>query len=158
MVIAPDSASRYLSKIFDDNWMKENGYMEPDLGSDKVEDLVARRGEVHAVDLSASVGDVVGMMRTHGISQVPVLSSGRVVGMIGEGDLLGALSDGPGALDLPVSERMNSDFSIVEPGNSTGVLGQLLLQNKVVIVEDSGKVVGIITKIDYIEYVARKSH
>ena len=61
-------------------------------------------------------------------------------------------------MEFPVSERMNPDFSIVEPGNSTGVLGQLLLQNKVVIVEDAGKVVGIITKIDYIEYVARKSH
>ena len=158
LVIAPDSASRYLSKIFDDNWMKENGYMEPDLGSDKVEDLIGRRTPVHAVEIGASVGDVVGLMREHGISQVPVLSNGRVVGMIGEGDLLGALTEGPGAMELPVSDRMNPDFSIVEPGNSTGVLGQLLLQNKVVIVEDAGKVVGIITKIDYIEYVARKSH
>jgi cystathionine beta-synthase len=76
--------------------------------------------------------------------------------MIGEGDLLGALSDGPGAMALPVSDRMNSDFSVVEPGNSMAVLGQLLLQNKAVIVEDAGKVVGIITKIDYIEYVARR--
>jgi len=61
-------------------------------------------------------------------------------------------------LEKPVKQFMGTNFSIVEPENSVGVLGQLLLQNKVVIVEDSGRPVGIVTKIDYIEYVANKSH
>ena len=40
LVILPDSAVRYLSKIFDDNWMKENGYLEPEYGTDRVQDLL----------------------------------------------------------------------------------------------------------------------
>ena len=51
---------------------------------------------------------------------------------------------------------MTSDFSLVEPENSTNVLGQLLAQNKTVIVEDSGTPMGIVTKIDFIEYVAQR--
>ena len=95
-------------------------------------------------------------MREHAISQLPVMANGRVSGVVSETDLLGALTDQRGTLDSPVKQFMTSDFSIVEPGNSTSVLGQLLAQNKTVIVEDDGKAVGIVTKIDFIEYVARR--
>ena len=94
-------------------------------------------------------------MRNHGISQLPVLSAGRVAGVVSESDLLSALTD-QGNPGKPVKEFMTSDFSIVEPTNSTSVLGQLLAQNKTVIVETDGKPMGIVTKIDFIEYVARK--
>jgi len=158
LVILPDSAVRYLTKIFDDNWMTENGYLEPDFGSEQVSDLIAGRGDILTVETDESVGSVVALMRKHGISQIPVVAGGRVTGIINEGDLLGALTEEANALEKPVKQFMGTNFSIVEPENSVGVLGQLLLQNKVVIVEDSGRPVGIVTKIDYIEYVASKSH
>lgn len=156
LVILPDSAVRYLSKIFDDNWMKENGYLEPEYGTDRVSDLLGKRGAIVSVDMDETVKSVVKLMRKHGISQLPVLSAGRVAGVVSESDFLDALTEQRGTLESPVKEFMTSDFSIVEPGNSTNVLGQLLAQDKTVIVEENGAPKGIVTKIDFIEYVARK--
>ena len=156
LVILPDSAVRYLSKIFDDNWMKENGYMEPEFGQDKVKDLLGKRDSIVSVDTDESIKGVVDLMRQHGISQLPVLAGGRVCGVVSESDLLGALTDQSAKLESPVKMVMTSDFSLVEPENSTNVLGQLLAQNKTVIVEDSGTPMGIVTKIDFIEYVAQR--
>ena len=136
--------------------MKENGYLEPEYGTDRVQDLVGKRENIVSVEMDETVKGVVKLMREHGISQLPVLSAGRVTGVVSESDLLDALTDQRGTLESPVKEFMTSDFSIVEPGNSTSVLGQLLAQNKTVIVEEEGKPKGIVTKIDFIEYVARK--
>ena len=158
LIILPDGAVRYLSKIFDDNWMKENGFLEADFGTDKVQDLIQGRGDVFTVTSKATVEDVVKLMRNHGISQVPVATAGRVSGIISESDLLGVLTEEPGALEASVGDFMNPDFSVVEPDTAVGVLAEILLQNKVVIVEENGNPVGIVTKIDYIEYVAKKAH
>src|SRR3954466_520049 len=115
LVLLPDSAQKYLSKIFDDKWMRENGFLdEPDrlgtvsqlLRSKKQRPLVtARKG--------ASVRDVIALMRDNGISQLPVLGAGgRLAGIVAEGDLLNHLVKGEGegaGLDSPVDELMESD-------------------------------------------------
>jgi cystathionine beta-synthase len=158
VVIICDSATRYLSKIFDDKWMQENGFLDADFGADCVADLLQQRhADIITVRPDAAVRDVVPLLLANGISQLPVVDErGKVTGIISEGDLLRALSKGPEVLDKPVRELADLDFSLVEPANSVAVLAQLLAQGKVVIVESAGKLVGILTKIDFIAYMTRR--
>ena len=84
VILLPDSGSRYISKVYNDKWMEEQGYMEPSLGLGTVQDVVQRLGnrEPITVDASATATEAIGLMKLHGISQLPVLSDGQVRGVI----------------------------------------------------------------------------
>ncbi|MFP4597740.1 MAG: cystathionine beta-synthase [Persicimonas sp.] len=157
VVILPDSASRYLSKIFNDDWMRENGFLEEDLGEDSVADLLATKtkGLVYTAQLGDEVSEVIEAMKSHGISQLPVLDAGRVVGIVNETDVLDHLL-GEGAGSDAIDELVETQFAIVEPTNRISIIGQFFKQNKVVIVVDGKELAGIITKIDFIDYVSRQ--
>ncbi len=157
VVILPDSASRYLSKIFNDDWMRENGFLQEDWGEDVVADLLATKGQttVYTANLGDSVSEVIELMKSHGISQLPVLDAGRVVGIINETDVLDHLL-GEGAGEDAIDDLVETHFAIVEPGNRISIIGQFFKQNKIVIVVDGNRLAGIITKIDFIDYVSRK--
>src|SRR5205807_10034270 len=90
LVLLPDGASKYLSKIFDDKWMRENGFLdEPDpLGT--VADLIKskRHRELVVAHKSETIRKVIGAMKEYSISQVPVLDGKRLVGIVAEVDLL----------------------------------------------------------------------
>ncbi|NUN15755.1 MAG: cystathionine beta-synthase [Myxococcales bacterium] len=157
LVILPDGATRYLSKVFDDTWMKENGYLDNDLTSDRVSDVLKEKSKgVVTVDAGQTLREVIDLLRTHGFSQVPVVENRRVVGIVSETDILRALTRGQATLDAAVGGYVSGDYTLVESHNSTGVLTQLLAQNKVAIVADGGMPIGIVTKIDFIEYVASR--
>lgn len=165
VVIMPDSASRYLSKIFNDDWMRENGFLQQDANDDTVGDLLAqkaksakasRAGEgIYTASLGDKVSQVVELMKSHDISQLPVLDAGRVIGIINETDVLDHLL-GDGGGDAVIDTLVEARFAIVEPTNRVKIIGQFFKQNKVVIVVDDDQLVGIITKIDFIDYVSRK--
>ena len=89
VVLLPDSAQKYLTKIFDDNWMRDNGFLEPDpIGT--VADLLAAKAPGGVVTASANdkVRDVITKMKAHGISQVPVTRDGKLIGVVAEIDVL----------------------------------------------------------------------
>jgi cystathionine beta-synthase len=157
VVIIPDSASRYLSKIFNDDWMRENGFLEEEGSSDIVADLLATKAEakVYTAALGDTVSEVIEVMKSHGISQLPVMDAGRVVGIVNETDVLDHLL-GEGVGDEPIDDLVETQFAIVEPSNRISIIGQFFKQNKVVIVVDGKDMAGIITKIDFIDYVSQK--
>ncbi|MGM0574187.1 MAG: cystathionine beta-synthase [Myxococcota bacterium] len=158
LVILPDSASRYLSKIFNDTWMKEGGYLEPEIGEERVADLLARQS---ATLVSARPGDtfekVIAQMKEHGISQLPVISeAGKMRGLISENDLLTALIEGRADRQASIDGFLDNDFALVEAQNRTSLLSQLFAQGKVVVVEDGGRVIGILTNIDFIDWISTR--
>jgi cystathionine beta-synthase len=156
VVIMCDHATRYLSKIFDDDWMRENGFLGDEFGDATVADLLGNRPKgVITTELGAKVSDVVGRMKKDGISQLPVLDDGRVVGIVAETDVLNhLLEEGEG--DDTIDELIDTQFAIVEPTNRIGLIGQFFKQNKIVIVMDNNRLHGIITKIDFIDFVSRR--
>jgi len=158
--ILPDSAVRYLSKIFNDTWMREGGFLEPeDLIGDTVGDLVSRQTrEVITATTNDTFETVIRRMKEFGISQLPVLEGGRLVGLITEFDMLGALLEQRANLKTPISGFLNMQFALVEGHNSTSILAQLFSQNRVIVVEDAGKIVGILTKIDFIDWFTNRLH
>ena len=159
VVIMCDSFSRYMSKIFDDEWMRENGFLDNDLGQGTVSDMMAAVGgakrKVFSASLGQTVQDVIEMMKLHGISQLPLMDGERVAGVVAENDVLNhLLARGHG--DDPVDELADTNFAIVEPQYSVNIVGQFFKQNKVVFVVDQGKLLSVLTKIDFIDYVSRQ--
>ncbi|MDY7228726.1 pyridoxal-phosphate dependent enzyme [Hyalangium rubrum] len=155
VTVLTDSGMVYISKFHSDEWMRDNGFLEEKggtvrelLGDKKREVLTAKKGQ--KVDL------VVEQMRKHGISQMPVLSDeGRPVGMVHELDLLNALvakkigfSDSIDAIVAPLQ-------GMVAPETSLNRLREIFAQDNVAVVKDGEKIVGIVTKIDLIDYMHR---
>jgi cystathionine beta-synthase len=153
VVLLPDSGSRYLSKVFDDAWMRENGFLEPST----VGDLLAERSrEVISADDSTSVAAAIRLMKTHSISQLPVIDAvGSLHGLISEGDLLDYLVNG-GAMEHTIADLHTHSVATVTPDTSmedlTGVFGR----DAAAVVIDEGKVAGIVTKIDVIDFLASR--
>ncbi len=158
LVILPDGASRYLSKIFNDTWMREGGFLDPDLGEETVADLLARRpARLVKAAPGDTFSDVIDLMKEHGISQLPVIDDdGRMMGLIRENDLLKSLLDKSADPGSAIDDWLDNDFALVEARNRTSLLSQLFAQGKVVVVEDAGRVIGILTNIDFIDWISSR--
>jgi cystathionine beta-synthase len=159
VVLLPDSAQKYLSKIFDDEWMRSNGFLDEEDPLGTVRDLLAhkqqRRGIIGA-QRGDSLRNVIGLMKEHGISQVPVLDKGRLSGLVSEIDLLNYLLQNPGSMDVPVDELVEADYATVTPQTKIKLLKNIFNDAKLVCVLERDDLVGVITKIDLIEYLASK--
>ena len=159
VTILPDSVRNYMTKFLDEAWMKENGFAEAgwestDLGSlllrmPKRELLTAQSGETLEI--------AVGRMKENGISQLPVLDSGRLVGIVTEHDLLGRLVEGCATLSSAVAEVMFRSVNTVHRDQDAGCLLEIFSRNEIgLIVDDSGALIGLITKMDLVETLAAK--
>jgi cystathionine beta-synthase len=158
VVLLPDSAVRYLNKIFDDDWMRENGFLDPEEGLGSIRDLLAgKAAQVYTVCKNDKIKDVVDLMKNEGISQVPVLDQGHLVGIVNESGLLQVLlEDGKEGLDSPVSRVMSESYEVADPDAPVGLFNHIFSQGKVVIVWERGEVRGLITKIDVIDFIAHR--
>jgi cystathionine beta-synthase len=155
VVILPDDGSRYLSKIFSDDWMREHGFLEKDAGV--VADLLsAKEGEVITAAPSDSVRDVVARMKSYDISQLPVVDDGRLVGLVSEVALLTYLLEGDHGADDPIAPLVEPAPPVVTPEAPVGELAELFVTANAVVVISHGAVVGIVTKIDLIDHLARR--
>jgi cystathionine beta-synthase len=156
LILLPDGASKYLSKIFNDEWMKQNGFLdEPDaLGT--VADLLRKRGERKIV--TALRGDtirkVIGLLKENSFSQLPVFDKDRMIGLIAESDLLKHLVSSEGKLDDVIDPLVESDYATVTAATRVVLLKNIFNEAKLVAVQERDEVVGIITKIDLIEFLA----
>src|SRR5262245_30630860 len=108
VVIIPDAASKYLSKIFNDDWMRENGFLgESKLGY--VGDLLKNKSnEIITASPSDRVRDVIARMKAHGISQLPVVQDGKLIGAVAEVDMLRYLVSGEHSLESAIGPLVES--------------------------------------------------
>jgi cystathionine beta-synthase len=158
VVLLPDAGSRYLSKVYDDTWMRENGFLEPELGLGTVRELLEQKGrgrDLVSVTPSLRLTEVIGVLKVHGVSQVPVLEDGRVLGIVTESRLLErALTGNRG--DVAVRDLVESAYFSVEESTDVGVLTELFKRAKVAfVITDDGVPYDIVTRIDLIDYIAR---
>ena len=157
-MLLPDSASKYLSKVFNDDWLREHGFLGDEFQAGTVADLLTKKGgprEVITASPSTRLREVIEVMKREGISQLPVVDGSRVVGVVNESDVLAHVLTEGAPLDSSIEGLVENAFAIVEPTNMISLVGQMFTQGKVVMVMDQQRLVGIITKIDYIDYVSR---
>lgn len=158
VVIVPDGAWGQLGTVFNDEWMRENGYAGDDPGLGTVREVLAQRTQsLVTVTLDDSVRTVVQRMKASGVSQVPVVSGESLVGIVGEVAVLRALVSGEVHLDAAVEAIVDADYATVTPETRVDLLQSVLAEAKVVLVTDGARLLGLISKIDLIEYLARRA-
>lgn len=149
-----DGGAKYLSKMFSDFWMVENGFLPRERFGD-LRDLVSRhysQGNVVWVSPSDRLKAAYARMKTYDISQLPVMEHGKVVGILDESDLLFALHASSGTLGKPVREVMTTKLKFVDPRESVERVIGLLKNGLVALVADKERFYGIITKMDVVDY------
>jgi cystathionine beta-synthase len=156
-----DSGNKYLSKVFDDFWLAEQGLAEREHHGN-LRDLVARshrEGGTVFVAPGDSLLTAYGRMRRADISQLPVLEDGKLIGIIDEGDIL-AKVEGPyeGRWDRfnePVGSAMARQLHTLQADQSLDALLPVFDRNEVAIIFDGDEFVGLVTRIDLINHLRR---
>jgi cystathionine beta-synthase len=161
VVPLPDGGRAYASKLFSDEWMRDNGFqVEGDgpMSVATVRDVLGRRRDtVLTARRTEKVEAVVKRMRDHDVSQLPVLDeTGRAVGMIHEYDLLNFLVEGKHRLSEVVDPLVQPIQGVVGPDTPIGRLREIFNDDNVAVVKEGEKVTGILTKIDLIEFLGER--
>jgi cystathionine beta-synthase len=158
VVVLPDSGSRYITKFYSDEWMKDNGFLDPTDRLGTVADLLGgKRPPVYTVKANDNARDAVALMKKHGISQLPVIEPGnKPIAMLHEVDLLQALLDGRHKLDEPISAVMKPLAGVVTLRTPVSRLKELFATDHVAIVKDGDQLVSIVTKIDLIDWLGAR--
>ncbi|HEV3065401.1 MAG TPA: pyridoxal-phosphate dependent enzyme [Chthoniobacterales bacterium] len=158
VTFACDSGNKYLSKMYNDIWMAEQGFIIRKQYGD-LRDLISRRyqdGSVVTVGPSDTLLTAFNRMRIADVSQVPVLENGELVGLLDESDLLVRVQDGGGSFREPVRAAMTDRLETLQPSESLDAVRKILDSGKVTIVMDGAEFVGLITRIDLLNYLRRK--
>ncbi len=160
VVLLPDTGARYVSKAHNEAWLKEMGYLE-EPSAPLLQILRAKDPSlagVVSIEATATVREAVDRMRDHGISQMPVLDRGTVVGSVHEDELMQRLLGDASLNAAAVSAVMAEPFPIVDPGaDLERVYGLLRKGSPAVLVGSEDRLEGIVTRIDVLEYLARRS-
>jgi len=157
VVLLPDTGERYLSKIYNDDWMKENRFLVPEKITIRYV-LDGKRGvpRLVAADPVTTVRKALDLIKEHNVSQLPVIDKGHSVGSVEESDLMSAVLGNPALFDAPVSALMKSRFPEVHMDESINQAITLLSKKQpAVLVRDDGSIAGILTRFDVIEYMSR---
>ena len=157
-----DTGERYLSKVYNDEWMRENQLLEPDRVT--LGDLVDHKGNGSGTPesvVSAVPGQMVrqalGLMRLHNVSQLPVLDGGECVGSVTEYALTQRGLESSRFLDAVVGEVMDEPFPVVDATQHVESVQKLLSKaTPAVLVREGGAITGIVTRSDMLAYLMNR--
>jgi cystathionine beta-synthase len=164
VVILPDGGRSYLSKVFNDAWMTQHGFLERGADLTVGDVLVAKQdaGEIPplvTVRTHDQVRHAVTLLHEHRVSQLPVVSAHdpqAIVGSIGERGLLKHAADDPGILGAEIVDVMEAPFPAVGVGDDVRDAIELLAGDRqALLVTDDGRPAGILTRADLLEALAR---
>jgi cystathionine beta-synthase len=165
VVLFPDNGRSYLSKVYSDQWMQDNGFLERLPATLRVSDLLQHRHggmpELVAVSPEEKVGQAIDMLQEYGISQMPVAhwSNGHsvddIVGSIQEKTLLARVFREPDMVESAVSEVMDPPLDTVDVIEEIEeIIGPLLGDDTALIAIQGQTPVGVVTRSDLLEYIA----
>ncbi len=154
-----DSGNKYLSKVYNDHWLLEQGLLDRKEEGD-LRDIITRTyssNSVVSVQLQDSIGTAYSRMKLYDISQLPVIENGKVIGIIDESDVLLALEDlDTHKFEEKVSKFMTEDLEILEPKDDLKSLVAILKIGYTAIIQDKERFYGVVTRIDLLNYLKRK--
>ncbi|MEX2658152.1 MAG: cystathionine beta-synthase [Acidimicrobiales bacterium] len=164
VVLLPDGGRGYLSKIFDDSWMADYGFLDVDSTEPKVADVLTRKGtlmpELVHVHPDETVGSAVAILREYGVSQMPVVRAeppvmvAEMVGSVGERELLQAIVEGRAGMDDPLVDHMGLPLPLIGSGEPLSSLVAALRESDALVVLEDGKPQGVITRQDVLGFIA----
>jgi cystathionine beta-synthase len=156
VTILCDTGERYLSKLYDDNWMRENQLLDAERRT--AGELLERHPEgvppIVSVGPASNLRQALNLLSTWGLSQLPVIDGDDCVGSVGEGLMARVLEDS-GLLDRPVSEVMAGPFPVVDPDVPLDrLVAMLSKETPAALVRDEGRLIGIVNRYDVLREVA----
>jgi cystathionine beta-synthase len=148
-----DWGEHYLTKLYDDEWMRSNGYLSEE--RQRVGELLRSKGRNTPALVAVGPGNPVRMalstLAAHDVSQLPVMLEGTCVGSVAEGELMARVIEDPRVLELPVEEIMDAPFPIVDGGLPLEQITRLMNRgNAAVLVRENDRVAGIVTRFDVV--------
>ncbi|MBN8548777.1 MAG: pyridoxal-phosphate dependent enzyme [Deltaproteobacteria bacterium] len=159
IAVLTDSGSRYITKFLSDAWMKDFGFLEPAADLGLVEDLLkdAKRKPITA-RAEEPLSVIISRLKENGISQLPILDKNeKPISIVHEVDVLHALQSGKVTLAAPASSVAHDIGGLIYPKARIEELYRIFETDRVAIVVDANKVVGIVSKIDMIDYLSRNT-
>ncbi|MEQ8240049.1 MAG: cystathionine beta-synthase [Cyclobacteriaceae bacterium] len=157
VIILPDHGTRYLGKIYNDNWMKDHGFLEERKFA-TAKDIIKHRKDstvLRTLTKDTKVGEAILMMNLNGIDQVPVVDGDHFVGSLNDTKVLKSILDNPAVKDQTVGDIMDAPFQFVSMDNTIDVLSSLISKEvKALMVRDHMQKAHIITQSDLLMAIA----
>ena len=152
----PDTGERYLSKLYSDEWMRENQMLDADRTSlgHVLRNKPDHKGDIVGVTPGQTVRQAIRLMHLHDVSQLPVMDAGNCVGAVSDWLLSTRSLEDTKVLDTTVSQVMEPPFPIVDDQQSADSVAKLLSKsNPAVLVRTNGRLTGIVTRSDLLAYL-----
>ena len=156
VTLMSDSVRNYMTKFLDDAWMRENGFTESLWETSSLGELLRTLPprELITARSADKVGATIATLKERGISQVPVVDEGKLVGIVTESDLLRKLLDGHATRASAVAEVMFRNVETVNVSEDAGVLTGLFAKDLVaIVVDDAGAIVGLLSPMDLVDHL-----
>jgi cystathionine beta-synthase len=165
VVLLPDSGRGYLSKIFNDDWMADYGFLSADDGEKTVGDVLARKTGATVPEFvhthpNETVREAIDILREYGVSQMPVVRAeppvmtAEIVGAVHDRDLLDALFNGRAQLADPLSQHMGAPLPMVGAGEPVHAAMVALEKADAAVVVADGRPTGVITRQDVLAFLS----
>jgi len=152
-----DTGTRYLTKVYSDGWMVDQGLLQRPRTGD-LRDLIGRRfdaGEVVTVAPGDTLLTAFNRMRAADLAQLPVIERGRLVGLIDESDLLLHVTSEAGRFQAPVSGTMTAELQTLAPSGGMQQLRDILDRGLTAVIADDERFYGLITRFDLLNHLRR---
>lgn len=157
LIMMPDSGRAYLSKAFNDDWLKDNGFLPSPMRTNTIKKLTQSMNQPELIfaKVGQTVIDVVQLLKQHNISQVPVYSDGEIVGILDESDLIFPLATGKLKPTEPIIHLIKGNIIWVDEDDSLESLSDHFQKGFIALVRESNGTVRLITKIDLLDFISR---
>lgn len=158
VILLPDHGTRYLAKVYNDNWMKDHGFLETRMFASTARDIIQSRNgkdSLCTVANKAKVSEAILLMNKEGIDQIPVTEGEHFVGSVSSSMLLEKIMEDPELKHKSITEVMDKPMQFVAPDSTLDVLSSFLnKENKAVLVRDENQKVHIITRHDVLKAIS----
>ncbi len=155
VIIFPDHGTRYLGKMYNDDWLRDRGFLKD--GKLTAADIISKKDvqEIITIDCEKSVLEAINTIKSLNISQIPVTQQGMVIGKITESDILDSLIENPSIKSQPIKNITTAPFPFVDLNTSIDkISGMINKDNIAVLVEDGNGKIEIITQYDIINAIS----
>ena len=154
VVIFPDHGSRYMGKMYNEDWLRDRGFL-------KDEKLTARHiiqkkenQEIITIDCEKTVLEAINTIKSLNISQIPVTQKGMVIGKITESDILNSLIENPSIKSQPLKKITTSPFPFVDLNTSIDKISAMINKDNIAVLVESEGNIEIITQYDIINAIS----
>lgn len=155
VIIFPDHGTRYLGKMYNDDWLRDRGFLKD--GKLTARDIISKKDvqEIVTIDCEKSVLEAINTIKSLNISQIPVTQKGMVIGKITESDILDSLIENPSIKSQPIKNITTAPFPFVDLNTSIDRISAMINKDNIaVLVEDGNGKIEIITQYDIINAIS----